>query len=117
MAYETLDSRRVGQRILEKSAKISERVMKARAEIGEERFFDISFRAMMNNPIATVKALYERLGLKMTPETERRMSAFLESQRLGKHSGHRYTLEQFGLHRGTVEQKLAPYRERFAEFL
>lgn len=71
----------------------------------------------MTAPLETVSDLYHRLGLELTPAVRSRMHALITTQIGGDHTRHRYTLEQFGFDRATIERVFAPYRERFSELI
>lgn len=114
--YTYIDFKALGQKTLGLWEKGLVRILTARSELGEDRFSDVSHSRLMENPIQTVSELYGSLGLEMSPEASANMSAFLEPQRGGKHTKHRYTSEEFGLERSVIMDRMAEYREGFKEF-
>jgi hypothetical protein len=56
-----------------------ERVIKFRKNGGDDRFYDIDFRAMQGDPIDEVRGLYEWLGEPVTEEFELRMGQWWEA--------------------------------------
>jgi hypothetical protein len=59
----------------------------------------------MADPFATINAVYERLGLTLDGDAERRMREFLADNTTEKHGGHHYTWAD-------TELDLAEWRER-----
>ena len=78
-----------------------------------ERFLDIDYRAIVEDPIDTVKTIYARFDRELTPTAERAMRAFLAANPKDKHGAHRYSLEQFGLDADEQDRRFAAYRARF----
>jgi hypothetical protein len=89
------------------------RAMAFRDRAGDGAFADVFMDDLVERPIETVAAVYERFGLPFTAEAERRMRAWLELNPQGKHGAHRYTLEEFGLELAEVREAFRPYTERF----
>ena len=75
-----------------------------------ERFLDIDYRAIVEDPIDTVKTIYARFDRELTPTAERAMRAFLAANPKDKHGAHRYSLEQFGLDADEQDRRFAAYR-------
>lgn len=115
--YTFIDLKAVGRKGLDCFDNYCDRVLKAREKLGAERFFDVSFSQLLEDPTGTVQDLYESLGLKLTIETRKKMTKFLESQREGKHTKHRYTLDEFGLDEATIGTHYERYRAQFQDFL
>jgi hypothetical protein len=88
------------------------RLLAVRARIGEERFADVHFTALLADPLATVAAAYARLGLPFTPAAERAMRAHAAANPRGRHGEHRYRLEDWGLDRAAVDAAFRFYAER-----
>lgn len=77
----------------------------------DERFYDIHFRAMQDDPIAEVRGLYAWLGEEVTPAFEAGMKAFWEENEARE----RYEKPDpavFGLDYDDVRKRFAPYLER-----
>jgi len=77
----------------------------------DERFYDIHFRAMQQDPVGEVRGLYDWLGEEVTPAFEEGMKAFWEENEA------RETYEKpdpsvFGLKDDDVRARFAPYLER-----
>lgn len=77
----------------------------------DERFFDIHFRAMQEDPVGEVRGLYRWLGQPVTPAFEEGMKSFWEENEARE----RYDKPDpsvFGLDYDEVRTRFAPYLER-----
>ncbi len=90
-----------------------ERALDARARIGEERFIDVHHRELVADPAATVRRLYDALGLVLHPSVEAAMSRWQASNRPGARGTHRYTAAQFGLGASELRSDFAFYTDHF----
>jgi hypothetical protein len=115
--YSTLDFREIGKRVVRLAAIRSERMLEARRQIGESAFFDVSYAALKNEPITTMREIYRFLGLDLTAAVENQMENYLVLQRRGEHRQHRYTLEEFGLDQRGVEAQFESYIQQFQDYL
>ncbi len=91
------DLHQIGREVSEHLRVGMENAMAARARIGEERFFDVHHRALIDDPMGTVRSVYDFLGLELTPQVEESLTEWQRANRKGAHGTHRYTPEQFGL--------------------
>lgn len=81
----------------------------ARVRAGDEdRFVDLTYDALVRDPVGVVRGLYDRLGYDLTPATERRMRSFLDTHRQHRHGVHRYRPEDFGLTADELRGRFAP---------
>ncbi len=77
------------------------------------RVIDVHVRDFLADPIATVRAIYERLGLELTPVAEQKMRAFLQANPQDKHGVHRYSFADTGLDAGLWRERAARYQRYF----
>jgi hypothetical protein len=77
------------------------------------RVFDVSYDALVRDPLGTVRAIYAHFGREMDPEMGPRMERWLAANPANKHGKHHYDLAQFGLTREAVDREFADYQERF----
>ena len=84
----------------------------SRPEI-ESRWVDVSYYELVENPMAVVSAIYERLDWRLEPAAAAEMQSWLERQaeQRRREPPHRYSLEDFGLTAEQVTAAFAPYRE------
>lgn len=106
-----------GKRLMDRLAKANDRAIELRQKDADERFFDVSFRHMIEDPLGVVRRIYDRFGYVLEPAAEAAMLDWLRSNPQHKHGVHRYTLDEFGLDSNDVERRFAQYRERFAAYL
>jgi hypothetical protein len=78
-----------------------------------ERVLDVRYRDLVQDPIATVRSIYTRFDMPFTTDAEARMRQYLEERPKDKHSGHVYSLAQFGLDHDEERERYRAYRERF----
>jgi hypothetical protein len=73
------------------------RAIEERTRIGEDRFFDVQHRDLVDDPQGTVRRVYAWLGLGLTDHVAKTIFDWQESHAMGASGSHRYTPEQFGL--------------------
>jgi hypothetical protein len=78
-----------------------------------DQIVDVHFDAFMADPFATIRRIYERLGLELTTESEARMRSFLADHGQGEHGGHRYSFADTGLDAGALRERARRYQEYF----
>ena len=61
----------------------------------------------------SVQAVYESLGLELTPEAASRMQAYLDATPKGRHGEHRYDFDDLGLDRDEQRARFARYLDHF----
>jgi hypothetical protein len=103
----------VAQRWTELLGTCVDRVMRHRDEHGGERFLDVSYDALVADPIAAVRGIYGWLGADLAPETEARMRAYLAANPQGAHGSHAYDADDLRLDAGAVAERFAAYAEAF----
>jgi hypothetical protein len=78
-----------------------------------DRIVDVHFDAFMADPLAVIRAIYERLGLELTADSEQRMRAFLAAHGQGEGGGHKYSFAATGLDEGELREKARRYQDSF----
>jgi hypothetical protein len=76
---------------------------------------DVPYRTLVQDPLAVVRQIYERLGRTMNEPGARAMQAWLADNPQHKGGMHRYTLEQFHLDPVAIDRLFQPYTDRFIE--
>ena len=109
-----LSPRVVGAQCLQRAEVATERALSVRGTRGDERFVDVAYRALLDDPVAVVAEIYERMGRSLSAEVEGRMRAWLERNPQHKHGRHRYDPSHFGVDDAKVREALADHRDRFA---
>jgi hypothetical protein len=67
----------------------------------------------MADPFATIREIYDRLGLDLTDVAETRMRDFLADNAQGKYGLHSYSLADTGLDAGELRERARRYQEYF----
>ncbi len=92
-----------------------DRSVAARREgtVPASRVVDVHFDGFMADPFATIRRIYERLGLELSAHAEARMRAFLAANPSDKHGRHGYTFADTRLDAGAWRERARPYQEYF----
>jgi hypothetical protein len=99
----------LGQNCPWQAAQHANRIMDARAALGEDRIIDVHYADLMRNPIETMRKVYGGLGDEFTGAAETGMRSWLADNPQDKFGKHEYKLARFGL----SQQTLAPLFERY----
>ena len=89
------------------------RPMKARERIGDDRFFDLHYSALMRDPIGVMRSLYDWAGDELTASTERSMLDWLERNPQDRFGVQPYSLDGTGVTRADLEPVFAEYLAAF----
>lgn len=111
------DPKQLGPSMLELLGWADDRAIDLRERIGDERFFDVSYRDLVSDPFETVRSIYTRFGYSLSAEAVTAMQAWHRENQQHKHGVHRYSLEMFGLSTEMVERRFARYNARFKDYL
>ena len=74
-----------------------ERPLRARTRIGSDRFYDLHYAKLMQDPIAELRALYDWAGDPLSPDVEKAMLDWLDHHPQDRFGRRPYSLEQFGV--------------------
>ncbi|WP_396926811.1 sulfotransferase family protein [Mycolicibacterium sp.] len=80
--------------------------------IGQDRIVNVRFADFMQDPFATIGAIYDRLGRELTPVAEQRMRDHLAAHP-GDGGGNRYTWADTGLDAEELREQVRAYQERY----
>lgn len=108
-----VDPRAVGRQQLELWGGLMDTAIDMRRALPAERFYDLHFREVVEDPVGAVRRAYAHFGSELSEEAERRMRAWHAENPQGKHGGHRYTAEQFGLGEEAMAERFARYRAHY----
>lgn len=90
-----------------------ERPLRARERIGDERFFDLHYAALMRDPIGQMRELYDWAGNPLLPEVERAMLDWLGRHPQDRFGVHQYSLEEYGLTKADLTPVYDEYLSAF----
>jgi hypothetical protein len=80
---------------------------------GGTGFVDVPYRALLSNPIGTLRCCYAQAGLRLEPDVERCMRGWLTRNPQHQRGRHRYTAADFGMDVAALRERFAFYYERF----
>lgn len=114
MLYGRFDPLPIGKHIIDRFATGVERAMAARDASGKQgQFFDVSFDALVKDPIAVVHQIYEHFSLSAPDGMDERMNDWLNNGRSDKRGKHLYSAERYGLDISAIHEKFSSYIDRF----
>jgi len=108
---EKADRADVGRREMEVWAQALERAEAVRST-SSGLFIDVEFRDFTRDQMATIRRIYDEMGLTLSAETEASMRAWLDAHPHQKSSAPKHRPEDFGLTREQMETRFAEYRRR-----
>jgi hypothetical protein len=108
-----VDPHEIGRELSRKLERMVTRGMEARDRIGEERFFDMSYYDLVDDPIQQIESIYKFVERPFTEEIKACIAKELGKNEKHKHGIHRYHLDDFGLNKVGLERIFASYRSRF----
>lgn len=82
-----------------------------------DAFVDIAYSDLVGDPITTIASLYEQLGENFSTEAESAMRAHSAEHKKDRFGSHSYSLEEWGLDRDALTERVQPYLTRYAEYL
>jgi hypothetical protein len=107
-----LDRHYIGRLNVEQWSTGIQRVISFRDNGGDERFYDIDFRAMQIDPIGEVRGLYEWLGETVTGEFESGMRQWWEANAANREPSKRSDPTTYGVDLDAVRPLFADYVNR-----
>jgi hypothetical protein len=108
-----VDLRGISEQLLNLLANGLEREMQVRESALAEQFYDVNYSTLVQDPIGTVRRLYEYFGYTFNPRMEENLNRWISENPQHKQGIHRYSLEQFGLEPKVVNRRFVNYRQRF----
>jgi hypothetical protein len=89
------------------------RPLRTRRRIGDDRFFDLHYAALMRDPIGVMRSLYHWGGDELTPSTEYSMLGWLERNPQDRFGVQPYSLDGSGVTRADLEPVFDEYLSTF----
>jgi len=108
------ESALIGEQQVELWAQALGRAVTYRDQVGDERFADISFADVQSDPVSALGRAYEKLGLELSADAERRMGEWRVANPPGAHGAHQVSLSEFGLSAPAVRERFGFYLDRFS---
>ena len=116
--YQAIGSNRVrneqiGQEILTLSAEGLRRSRLARDSARPGQILDLNYRDLVGDPIGTLRKISDHFGDEFPDDVRRAAERWIDGNPKNKHGAHRYSLQRFGLDRGTIEQTFQTYCRQY----
>ncbi len=108
-----IDSAWLGQNYPWQAKEHADRIMDFRDTYGEDRVIDVHYADMMQDPMGTMRTLYQQLGDEFTVEAEAGIAAWIADNPQDKFGKHEYKLAQYGLSLGQLEPMFERYLSRY----
>ena len=102
----------VGRQVRERYAWALGRCMRFREQVAADRFLDVDYRQVQNDPLSQVQRIYAWLGRELAPDAEARMRSWLADNPRDRRAPHQYTLEEFGYTEEGLRRDFEEYRSR-----
>lgn len=93
-------------------AEMTDRLLDVDARRGD-RILHVRYPDLVADPIGTVDAIYTHTGRAMTEQAEAALASYRDDNPQGKHGRVEYSLDEFGLTAGEVDERFSDYRSRF----
>jgi len=84
-----------------------------RSRDSQERFFNVQYADLLREPMAVVRQIYRHFDMELKSESETAMLSFLAENPQNRHGVHHYSLEKYGLDRGSETRSFKFYRDFF----
>lgn len=107
----SLDMHKIGEQALETMAFGFDKYLEHRQTINPDRFIDLQYRDLVDNPLSTVESIYQRFNKPYSQETARALSTYLELDNSKDKGAHTYECYDFGLTPEKIRARLKDYIE------
>jgi hypothetical protein len=111
---QSVDRKQIGARLRRRLVRSIERGMAARHLLDTHQVVDVHYRALVDDPVATVRAIHRHFALTFTDEHEERIVATQRRMAAQRGGPHRYALSDYGLDAAEVSADFARYQRTFA---
>jgi len=111
---EAVSPAEVGRQALSRAALAMTRALDLR-RAGDEGFVDVSYPALVSDPLGVVAGIYQRLGWDLDPGLRAAMGQWLAANRQHQYGIHHYDASMFDLPAARVLDAFGPYLEDFAD--
>lgn len=105
------DRQKIGKIWFEAIEQNLQTALDTRRTFGDQRFYDLQYSDLLDNPVPEVKKIYANFGLSFTPEMETAIQSWLNNNPQHKHGKHQYSAEEFGLEPKVIRDRFAFYTD------
>lgn len=112
-----IDPLATGAYELQHFSTIAQRGMADRQALDSGQFIDVSFHAICADPMSVISAIYNRIGMALSHETQLRMREYLRRRPRHLYGEHHYRADEFGLSGALEEQHYGEYLSRYGNYM
>ncbi len=112
MKSDAISKEQIGRFTCKRWADMSNDVIDLRERIGDDRFIDIQFDDLTEQPMVEMGKVFDRLGRTMTDADRAAMEQWLVDNKRTKWAPHVYDFETYGLSEEIIRSDFAHYIER-----
>ncbi len=111
---ENVDRKHIGRLIAELWEQRLAQGIREREALGREsQFFDLHFREVLRDPVSSIQRALAAFDMDLSDDAVLRMNAWHASHPAGRHGGHAYSPETYGMDPKDLSNRFRDYRERF----
>jgi hypothetical protein len=107
-----ISAQTIGRATCRRWAQLSDDVIDLRERIGDDRFIDVQYERLTEQPLEVAREIFDRLGTGMTEADEAAVNRWLIENKREKWAPHIYDLETYGLSEEIIKSDFARYRAR-----
>lgn len=111
--FQRIDKPSFGRRIFADYAEQMDRFMALRRRLDPSRFLDVQYDDLVRDPVAVAKRIYRHFDVDIGAEGEAALQSWHRDNTQHKYGRHEYTLEEYGLEAGQVNERLSDYRRNY----
>jgi hypothetical protein len=112
MKTDKISREEIGRFTCRRWAGMADDVIDLRERIGDDRFIDIQYERLTEQPIEVSREIFDRMGEKMTEADEAALNKWLADNKREKWSPHIYDFETYGLSEEIIKSDFARYIRR-----
>lgn len=112
LLYGEFNPKELGPYIEERFLNGIERALSVREKLGEDRFVDINFSELLNDPAKAINKITSHFDLK--PVSAEKMTEYLNTDRPDDRGKHKYTADHYGVDRDATKRRFKFYTDRFS---
>jgi hypothetical protein len=102
----TINLNELGQQTLDFWSASNDKNEKQKAYLTSQKYFTVQYRDLIEDPINLIKDIYRNFKFHLNEDTLMSMESYIETGKKEAKAKHKYTLEDYGLTREEVHNKL-----------
>ena len=109
ISYRTIDPKEIGQEALDLVDEMTKRVMRARAMMPANSFFDVQYERLTGDTTSVLQDIYTFIGLEFDDDIRAHAKQWLAAGAAERRGAHSYSLRDFGLDEDVIRRRLRDY--------